>query len=347
MSNLPPAEIPRGAIRFNTDSNKPELWDGSQWAEFQLSTPNLGQSSDTQPGARGVFSQGFNSPSSPYVTGRLDYINIVSTGDATTFVDGTGMYAQASFSSSTRGVSAGGDSPANRNILFITFASTGTQTDSGGDLSSNLLLYGTGVSNSTRGLICGGLTPTYKSEIEYVTIASLGNSQDFGHLTADKFGMGAVSNPTRGLLMGGHLNGSITDNIDMVTIPTLGNAQDFGTLTSTTAQGSGASNATRGVLFGGRYVGTRTKIEYVTIASLGNGTDFGDLSRTTTRDGGAVASSTRGVFAGGDQDSPSSLAEVNTIDYIQISTQGDAVDFGDLTVARNHIQGMSNAHGGL
>ena len=48
------SEIPRGAIRFNTDSNKPELWDGSQWAEFQLSTPNLGQGSDTQPGARGI-----------------------------------------------------------------------------------------------------------------------------------------------------------------------------------------------------------------------------------------------------------------------------------------------------
>ena len=42
------SEIPRGAIRFNTDSNKPELWDGSQWAEFQLSTPNLGRSVDTQ-----------------------------------------------------------------------------------------------------------------------------------------------------------------------------------------------------------------------------------------------------------------------------------------------------------
>ena len=84
-----------------------------------------------------------------------------------------------SFSSSTRGVSAGGGSPDNRNILFITLASTGAQTDSGGDLSSNLLNYGTGVSNSTRGLICGGLAPGRKSEIEYVTIASLGNSQDF------------------------------------------------------------------------------------------------------------------------------------------------------------------------
>ena len=342
------SDIPRGAIRFNTDSNKPELWDGSQWAEFQLSTPNLGQSSDTQPGARGVFSQGFISPS-PNITGRLDYINIASTGDATTFVDGTGMYAQASFSSSTRGVSAGGDSPANRNILFITFASTGTQTDSGGDLSSNLSLYGTGVSNATRGLVAGGLNPsTYKSEIEYVTIASLGNSQDFGHLSADKFGMGAVSNPTRGLFMGGSPTpGTQLNTIDMVTIPTLGDARDFGDLTATTHQGSGASNATRGVLFGGRYVGTRSKIEYVTIASLGNGTDFGDLSRTTTRDGGSVASSTRAVFAGGDQVVPASANRVNIIDYIQISTQGDAINFGDLTVARNHISGMSNAHGGL
>ena len=64
MSNLPPSgEIPRGAIRFNTDSNKPELWDGSQWAEFQLSTPNLGQG-DTQPGARGIFGGG-EQPATP------------------------------------------------------------------------------------------------------------------------------------------------------------------------------------------------------------------------------------------------------------------------------------------
>ena len=48
------AGIPRGAIRFNTDSNKPELWDGSQWAEFQLSTPNLGRSVDRSLGGRAV-----------------------------------------------------------------------------------------------------------------------------------------------------------------------------------------------------------------------------------------------------------------------------------------------------
>ena len=70
MSNLPPSgEIPRGAIRFNTDSNKPELWDGSQWAEFQLSTPNLGRGVDTEPGARGLIGGG-NDGGSPSAAGK-------------------------------------------------------------------------------------------------------------------------------------------------------------------------------------------------------------------------------------------------------------------------------------
>ena len=76
MSNLPPSgEIPRGAIRFNTDSNKPELWDGSQWAEFQLSTPNMGTSADRQPGPRGVLAGGYIAPSN---TAKTSYINISS-----------------------------------------------------------------------------------------------------------------------------------------------------------------------------------------------------------------------------------------------------------------------------
>ena len=36
------------------------------------------------------------------------------------------------------------------------------------------------------------------------------------------------------------------------------------------------------------------------------------------------------------------------IDYINIQTEGDAVDFGDLIgTARGNIGGCSNAHGGL
>ena len=48
----------------------------------------------------------------------------------------------------------------------------------------------------------------------------------------------------------------------------------------------------------------------------------------------------RGVFAAG---SPN----VNIIDYVTISTTGDAVDFGDMTTARMYPIGATDAHGGL
>ena len=46
---------------------------------------------------------------------------------------------------------------------------------------------------------------------------------------------------------------------------------------------------------------------------------------------------TRGVFGGG-----SRIGDVNTMDYIIIATLGNAVDFGDLTVARRALDGVSS-----
>ena len=95
------SEIPRGAIRFNTDSNKPELWDGSQWAEFQLSTPNLGRGVDSTPGPRGVFPGGRNG--GPTMTDDMDYINISSTGDAQDFGDLSSVSKEGSACSDSHG----------------------------------------------------------------------------------------------------------------------------------------------------------------------------------------------------------------------------------------------------
>ena len=64
-------------------------------------------------------------------------------------------------------------------------------------------------------------------------------------------------------------------------------------------------------------------IEYITIPTLGNGTDFGNLSGAR-QEGGAFASSTRGVYFGGDPG-------INTIEYVTISSTGDATNFGDTT----------------
>ena len=74
---------------------------------------------------------------------------------------------------------------------------------------------------------------------------------------------------------------------------------------------------------------------------MGNATDFGDLTVERGLLAG-MASSTRGVFAGGSQ--PGTM---NTIDYVTISSTGNAIDFGDRTVGASGIAGCSDVHGGL
>ena len=47
----------------------------------------------------------------------------------------------------------------------------------------------------------------------------------------------------------------------------------------------------------------------------------------------SAGSHTRGVFAGGKDPS-----NYNTISYVNISSSGDALDFGDLTLERHQLQ---------
>ena len=37
----------------------------------------------------------------------------------------------------------------------------------------------------------------------------------------------------------------------------------------------------------------------------------------------------------------------DAIDYVEFATEGNAVDFGDLTQSRDQLNGVSNGHGGL
>ena len=83
-------------------------------------------------------------------------------------------------------------------------------------------------------------------------------------------------------------------------------------------------------------------MDFITIATLGNSQDFGDLTQAVTLTS-ATASSTRAVRAGGQ---PSS-GETDTIDYAQIMTTGNYVDFGNLTGDYAGQGACSNGHGGL
>lgn len=341
------SEIPRGAIRFNTDSNKPELWDGSQWAEFQLSTPNLGRSVDTQPGARGVFAGGFLNPGD---SDTIDYINISSTGNATDFGNLTGgRRTHATGASQTRGLCIGGYGGGGlASIDTLTISSTGDATDYG-DLVLGQRWTVAGASNETRALAMGGETPspnTYVNEIEYMVIASTGAGIDFGNLTeaCKSGGQGGAASPTRAVVHRGNTPSGLVTGIDFVTIATLGDGQNFGNLSATKNRTGTLSNSTRVLFGGGENPAGVNDIESAIIASGGNGNNFGDLSVTGNR-GGAVSSPTRGVW-GGNLTSPGG-AIANNIDYVEIATEGNAVDFGDLSVSRGQCSGFSNAHGGL
>jgi len=332
-----------GALRYNTDSNKVELWDGNQWVEVQSSRPDLNG------GARGVFGGGYT----PTAVNTLEYITISSTGNAQDFGDltrtSTGYVSASACSSSTRGLLAGGY-PMTTAIDYWTFSSTGNAASFG---SLTVGRYGiAAVANSTRGVFTGGNTVGNASginnTIDYVTIASTGNAVDFGDTVPANHNASSCASPTRGIMFGGSISPGVNTNIiDFITISTLGNSVDFGYLTSIVSLGGGVSNATRGINAGG-YSGPSSTIvntiEYITIATLGNSADFGDLINVRAAIGTAE-SSTRGVFAGGSTPSLS-----NIIDYITIQTQGNAVDFGDLTVhggGRQLLGGCSNAHGGL
>ena len=77
------------------------------------------------------------------------------------------------------------------------------------------------------------------------------------------------------------------------------------------------------------------------MATTGDAQDFGDLTLSRWESGG-MSSPTRVVFAGGITPSI-----VNTMDYVEIPTTGNAIDFGDTGSDFSMRAGISNGHGGL
>ena len=302
-----PVEVPTGAIRYNTDSNKMECFDGTKWWEISVSSPDLNG------GARGLF-QGGDTGSLGNI---IDYITISTTGDAVDFGDTTDtQYEGGATSSRTRGLIAlGYSNPATVDVIdYVTMSTTGNAQDFGNLVSAKRCTCA--LSNGTRGLWAGGYP--HQNTIDYVTIASTGNAQDFGDAVfSGSYSTANVASPTRGIKAGGRAGGSSAQNsIEYVTTATLGNTQDFGDCTTAIYFAAGISNATRGIWGGGQTPSNTTLIQTIEIATLGNAHEFGDIGTACHSPGGA-SSSTRGCIAGGR--SPSLL---DNIEYVTIATQG-------------------------
>jgi hypothetical protein len=232
-------------------------------------------------------------------------------------------------------------------IQYVNIATTGDAYFFGQLTTARYEL--TAFASSTRGVFSGGeYGNIFKNVIDYVTIASLGNATTFGTLTANgRIGLGGASNETRGLSFAGY-NAStgpgFMNVIDYVTIATTGNATDFGDTTVVNAYLAACASTTRATYAGG-YDGSNAyvSIGYVTIATTGNAISFGNLSvaRFFLT---SCSSSTRGLFAGGRTSAGSGFtSNSNIIDYITIASTGNAIDFGDLTVARAQLAAASSS----
>ena len=145
---------------------------------------------------------------------------------------------------------------------------------------------------------------------------------------------------TRAAFMGGFrdtpVNNTTFDTIDYITISSVGDAIDFGDLNAKLFDGaSGVASRTRQFALGGRQgpsFSYSNEIKFITYSSTGDSTDFGDSTSTLGYRPSGLSNATRAIRAGGSNNPQT--GGVNVIDFFTMASTGNAVDFGDTTLAK-------------
>ena len=253
MSNQPPIEVPQGAIRFNTDSQKLEFYAQDRW--YEMATDILSTATSSTRGLVAMDEQ-------PAPHDVIEYHSMTTAGDALDFGDLSegGNHGNPAMQSPTRGIFCGGygsfspdvNSPyAYNRMQLITMASKGNTLDFG-DLAMGGARGGAG-GNSVRGVYAGGIVDSQINKlIEFVTIASTGNATVFGELTiARRNSPECNDNATRAVFGAGIADDGTapahTKFMDFITIASEGNAQDFGEVLHAGKSNGGVSDSHGGL----------------------------------------------------------------------------------------------------
>ena len=191
--------------------------------------------------------------------------------------------------------------------------------------------------------------------IERWATATTGNSSDFGDLTSVSMNSHADTNGTRAIVSKGRVGSAssasnqsnYTGKLDYFATATNANATDFGTDDIGRDQSTCVGNGIRMVSLGGYRDPDYLKVcDYVTFDTLGNGTDFGNLTQENHIAAGAgTGAGDRGIHAGGlaKPGNTGSSAYVDNIEYLDVSTLGDATDAGNLLSQDGYHGGCHNA----
>ena len=285
----------------------------------------------------------------------MDFVNIQTTGNLSDFGDLPSSRQEShmgTVASKVRGFLVGGDGNVN-NIFSWVHASTGSASDYA-DMNLNVK-QGFGLSNSVRGVIGAGyVSPSYNGSISYFTMASQATAIDYGDFTSatgdnKHYAGGGMCDGTRGVIVRGYDGSNYRNTLEYINVMSLGSPLDFGDLASQHVTYTATNaNATRGIIAGGYQPSPSNffnTIQFITMQTLGNSIDFGDLTTTRSFMQGCN-SKTRCVWSAGLNQAPVATG-MNTADYIQMMSTGNAIDFGDSTQGRRQSSAASNGHGGL
>ena len=188
-----------------------------------------------------------------------------------------------------------------------------------------------------KGVFAGGGTPAKSDVINTVQIATTANATDFGNLSVAKNGVAALASATRGVFGGGYTP-TQQSTIEYLNFQSGGGVNDFGELLVANNDEMRGSNNTIGTF------SRETTTQFIIIASTGDATDWGgDTTRSRYFGMQSNCSPTRMVIGGGAI--PSSV--VGTIDFFTFATRGDAVSFGEMSVARKGYGAGGNSTRGI
>jgi hypothetical protein len=179
--------------------------------------------------------------------------------------------------------------------------------------------------------------PANINSMNYIEIATTGNAVDFGDIPSGKAYRGGLASSTRGII----INGQNDETVHYVTISSKGGGNDFGEITSDHMGGATFNSPVTGFRAGGNDAGTPiSTIIGLRIAQTGSFYDFGDVIEAGTYWDGA-SSSTRGIIFGGVTNTLSPTC--NLIQYVTMTSSGNAKDFGDLATVRKYNDTSGNS----
>ena len=262
----------------------------------------------------------------------------IYNGEAWWEIDATSSEQQTG---GTRGIFYAGATSGGRDnvIQFVNVSTTGNAIDFG-DATDNCFTSG-GCASRTRAVF--HQSENIFTELDFVTIASTGNATDFGD-GSNSLGGSMASNSTRAI---DFIGNSVT--IESITIAQTGNSVDFGDKSYSAIGTASFASPTRAVVAGGYGPSPHPQfdtLEYVTISTASNSADFGNLTFGHSNTAGCC-NATRGLIAGGYTFPSPATVYYNTIEYVTISSLGNATDFGDLTLTGTQPTGVSSPTRGV